>query len=322
MTGTPYYDRKLSIVLGEAGKTGLDFSQFRVTFSVRRGDQQTPNSVDCRIYNLSTQTQNQVKNEFDTIVLQAGYANNFGLIFRGDIKQIRSGRENAKDTYLDITAADGDEAYNFSYIRYTQAAGGNQDQSLAAFVNSFGGDITQGYKPTFQSNGCVRGQVFYGATKDELREFASQNDCTWSIQEGKLTIIPLTSYIPGAIPVLSPTTGLIGQPEQIQNGISMRVLLNPGLKIGQLVKLDSSVTINQLRFGLDGQSQGSNGLLQTSIKSSADGTYYVMRADHSGDSRGGPWYTDLICLATDATIPPGLASQAAVAPAAAAIKRF
>ena len=44
-------------------------------------------------------------------------------------------------------------------------------------------------------------------------------------------------------------------PEQTQSGISMRVLLNPNMKIGQLVKLDHSV-VNLLRLSVDFQSQG------------------------------------------------------------------
>lgn len=318
---TAQYLRKLSIVLGAAGGAGLDFADFRVTFSVRRGDVQTPNSCDVKIYNISDATATKVQKEFDTIILQAGYAGNFGLIFQGSCKQIARGREDALNTYLQVTAADGDEAYNFSYIAQSLAAGSTPDNAVAAFIQHMPG-ISQGYKPALKANGCVRGRVYYGAVKDELRDFAAANDCLWSIQDGKLTLIPQTSYIPGQIPVISPSTGLLGQPQQVQNGIAMRVLLNPFIKIGQLVKLDSSVIINPLRYSLDVGSQASNSLLATSVKTSADGLYYVMRADHSGDTRGNAWFTDLICLATDATVPPDLAAQAAVQPAAAAIKRF
>jgi hypothetical protein len=95
----------------------------RVTFQIRRGEMQTPNSADVRIYNVADSTAERIKNEFTQVVIQAGYQANFGLVFRGTIKQIRKGREDAKDTYVDITAADGDEAYNFSPIARSLAAG-------------------------------------------------------------------------------------------------------------------------------------------------------------------------------------------------------
>jgi hypothetical protein len=305
-------------VAGTAGGSALDFSSFRVTFSIRRGDIQTPNTADVRIYNVADATANRLTKEFTEIVIQAGYQGNFGLIFTGTIKQARTGREDALNSFVDITAADGDEAYNFSTIAVSLAAGAKPADAVQAFIKSMPG-ITQGYTPTLSTNGTTRGRVFYGQTRDELRKFARNNNCTWSIQDGKLTLIPLTSYVPGDTPVISPATGLIGVPEQTQNGIRMRVLLNPALKIGQRVKLDS--TVNALRLGLDVQSQASNQLLSSNIKTNADGLYYVMSADHTGDTRGNQWYTDLTCLAVDATVPASAASQAAIAPDSASIRQ-
>jgi hypothetical protein len=314
------YLRKLSVIVG-TGEAGLDFSDFRVVFSVRRGDFQSPNAADVRIYNVTDTTANRIKKEFTRVVIQAGYDGNFGLIFDGTIKQVRTGRIDQRDSYVDITAADGDKAYNFATMALSLAAGAKPTDAVSAFLQAMAiGGVTAGYSPQLSTNGSARGRVLYGMTRDELREFAEQNDLTWSIQDGRLTFIPLTSYVPGETPVISPTTGLVGVPEQTQNGIGIRVLLNPSLKIGQRIQLDS--VVNQFRYGLDVGSQASNALLASSIKTNADGFYYVMAADHYGDTRGNEWYTDLTCLAIDATVPPNMATQAAIAPEAASIKRF
>jgi len=328
------YPRKFSLIVGSTGipnlfpqagvtvppqifplqAAALEFSAFRVVFKVTRGDFQAPNTADIRIYNLADATVNKIENEFTDVAIQAGYEGNYGLIFNGTIKQIRKGKVDQKDSYVDITAADGDEAYNYSNISLSLPAGTQPATAVEAFIASMASrGITEGYSPAFSKNGCVRGRVYYGMTRDELRNFSLNNDCAWSIQNGQLTLIPLTSYIPGAVPVLSPTTGLIGVPEQIQNGISMRTLLNPAIRIGTRVKLDSSVTVNRYRYGLDQLSQGSNALLSTSIKTNADGLYYVMIANQSGDTRGEEWYTDLTCLSVDATVPVSLAQQQEVA---------
>ncbi|MGC8165472.1 hypothetical protein ACP3WT_28400, partial [Salmonella enterica] len=68
-------------------------------------------------------TRQRIEQEFTRIVLQAGYAGNYGIIFDGSVKQVRRGRENQTDTYLDITAADGDSAYNFAVVNTSLAAG-------------------------------------------------------------------------------------------------------------------------------------------------------------------------------------------------------
>ena len=321
---TLQYLRKLTLAVGNAAGQATDFSNQRCVFSVRRGDFQTPNSCDVRIYNLSQKTANSLTDpaQFTQVAIQAGYEGNFGLIFRGTIKQVRLGRVDARDSYVDITAADGDEAYNFSPMALSLAAGSTPKSDLQAFIRSMAeAGVSQGYAPQFSESGRVRGRVFYGLTRDELRQFAKDNDVVWSIQDGQLTLIPQVSYIPGEVPVISPQTGLLGIPEQTQNGILMRVLLNPSLKIGQRVLLQSNA-INQYRYGLDVQSQATNPLLARSIKTSADGTYYVMKADHNGDTRGNDWYTQLTCLAVDATVPPNLASQGAINPSAASIPRY
>ena len=304
------YLRKAVVAVGSAGGAGQDFSAFRCVFNVRRGDFQNPNSCDLRIYNLSDDTAHSLANpnsaEFTQVAISAGYDGNFGLIFNGTIKQVRIGRENQKDTYVDITAADGDAAYNYATISQSLAATGANATGIAAALLTALQSKQITANPAnveFGTDNPVRGKVLYGLARDELRDFAAANNCSWSSQDGQLTFIPLTADLPGDTPVISATTGLIGIPEQTQQGIQMRVLLNPFLKIGQAVKLDNASAINQLRLGLDVGSQASNPQLASSIKTNADGLYYVMVANHSGDTRGANWYTDLTCLAIDASVP-------------------
>jgi hypothetical protein len=315
------YGRKLSIIVGSSGGAALELADLRVIFTARRGDYQTPNSLDARIYNLADSTMQRISKEFTRVVLQAGYPENFGLIFDGTIKQTRIGRENQTDNYIDITAADGDEAYNFATLALSLAAGARPADSVQGFLQAMAkGGVSGGYQPEFSSSGSVRGEVHYGLARDELREFCENNNCTWSIQDGKLTLVPVTSYIPGEIPKISAATGMIGIPEQTPNGIQVRVLLNPAIKIGQRIKLDNTA-INKLRFGVDVQSQANNDVLARYVKTNADGIYYVMAADHYGDTRGEVWYSDLTCLAVDATVAPSAASKGAIAPESVAIKK-
>lgn len=329
----PQYDRKVSLLVGTASGSALDFTEFRCIFSVRRGDFQTPNTLDARIYNLSAETANRISTkEFTQVALSAGYAQgNFGLVFRGSIKQVRRGRVNQLDSYTDITAADGDELYNFTTMSLSLAAGSEPGDSVQAFLQSMArqaaaasgrdpssvtaADIAavKGQMPELFGNPSVRGRVVFGNTRDELRKFAQSNNLVWSIQDERLTLIPKTSYIPGEPVVISPQNGMLGVPEQMQDGVHVRVLLNPLIKIGQLIKLDST-DVNQFRRGLDSQSFATNITLQSTAKLNADGLYYVMSMDHYGDTRGhgDDWYSEMTCLAVDATISPDAAKAGAV----------
>jgi hypothetical protein len=318
---TQSYLRQINLVVATASGSGLDFGNFRCTFTVRRGDGQTPNSLDARIYNVSDATANTIsKNEFTTISLSAGYPGGVGLLFRGNIVQFRKGRVNQLDSYVDITAADGDEAYNYAFMSTTVPAnttqGSIRDLIQSSFARHSGSQaITAGYAPQFPQNTSIRGEVFCGMTRNICRNFADQNNCKWSFDNGALTFIPWNSYSPGTIPEISVNTGLIGVPEQTQAGINIRTLLNPAIKVGQLIQLKG--TVNRFRFGLDLPSTATNGAvdqinpvtgqtesfgLAAQIKTNSQGLYYVLGADHTGDTRGQNWYTDLTCLAVDATI--------------------
>src|ERR1700749_4647134 len=103
---TQQYLRQFSCVVAQDDGEGLEFNKFKVQFAIRRGDFQTPNSCDVRIFNLSPQTANLIgQKEFTTLTLKAGYEGNFALVFQGTIKQFRLGRIDQLDSYVDITAA-------------------------------------------------------------------------------------------------------------------------------------------------------------------------------------------------------------------------
>ena len=312
---THQYLRTMSLKVSSATQS-IDFSNFWTTFSVRRGDFQTPNNADIRIYNVKPETANLIsKNEFTTVSLKVGYQGGaLGTIFTGTIVQFRQGRRDQLDSYVDITAADGDEAYHYSTISQTIPAGTRPGSVADAIIKRLAAvgnqPISPGYAPNFPPTQSIRGQVLFGMCRNEMRRFALQNDCKWSFQDGAVTLIPWTSFIPGGeTPVISVQSGLIGVPEQTQQGINIKTLMNPNYKVGTLVQLNSQ--INQFRFALDFNSQTPNSSIALQNKlapntgpnsSDQQGLYYVMVANHTGDTRGEAWYTDMVCLAADATL--------------------
>ena len=300
------YGRKAELIVGsfEASRGALDLSALRFRFGISRGDMQTPNSADIRVYNVAPDTINAIEKEFTRVIIQAGYEGNFGIIFDGLIKQVRRGRESATDTYIDITAADGDSAYNYSISAFSLAAGATVNDQVSAIIGEMAlNGVVGGYIPDLPGNPLPRGKAVYGMSRDELRKLAFNASSTWSIQDGKLNFTPLTAYQPGEIPVITAVTGMIGLPEQTQNGIRIKCLLNPGIKVGQAIKLDNE-SIQRYRYSLGVTDQNTNEQVALQSNINNDGLYYVMIAAHSGDTRGQEWFTDIICLAIDATITP------------------
>lgn len=304
----PQYLRQISLKVGDANNA-IDLSELRIRFAVRRGDFRTPNSADIRVYNLNEDTVQRVQKEFERVVLQAGYAGNYGTIFDGTIKQVRRGRESQTDTYIDITAADGDSAYNFAVMNVTLAAGSTaQDHLEQALASMSSRGITMGETAELSASKLARGKVFYGMTRDFLDILGKTQDVSWSIQDGKLTLIPNNAYLPGEAVVVTAETGMIGLPEQTQNGITVRTLLNPGIRIGKRLQIDNA-SIQLYRYGLSLNAAKSNAFVAQQSNVADDGFYKAIVVDHYGDNRGDTWYTDTICLAVDSTIPLGLLPQ-------------
>jgi len=302
--------RKVSLVVGSqagTGTQGLDLSEMHFRFEVRRGDIETPNSADITIFNLSDTTANRIMwpqtgpPEFTRVVLQAGYEGNFGKIFDGEIRQVRRGKFNPTDKYLNILAQDADFSYNFAVVSQTLAAGAGAQDQLATIAGAMG--LPLGYVGELPNAQLSRGKVYWGMARDYLRQLARTCDATWSVQDGAIQLIPLAAYRPGEAPVLTAKTGLVGLPQQTQNGITARSLLNPGIKIGGLVKLDNK-SIQGFKASLgyaDLYNADTYKALVPSI--SADGTYRALIADHTGDTRGQEGYTDMILLSTDPSSP-------------------
>jgi hypothetical protein len=300
MTDGRQYIRKCTLIIADKAGNGLDLSNLRIVFSIKRSDAQTPNTAEIRVYNLSDETVNRLKKEFTHVTLQAGYESNYGVIFSGNIKQIRSGREDGTDSFIDIAAGDGDEAYNYAVVNTTLAAGSTQKAQIGAAAKPMESkSVKQGF---IDETGVVklpRGKVMYGMARDYLRQSAKATDTSWSIQDGKIQVIKLTGVLPNQVVVLNSKTGLIGTPEQTNDGIKTRCLLNPTLKIGGKVKINES---DVAEAALPDTSKKDD--VNKSVSIEKDGFYRLLVVEHKGDTRGNDWYSDLMCLGVDATQPP------------------
>ena len=289
---TQQYLRAASLVIElDNDNTLLDVSELHFQFQTQAVVLQTPGSVQLRVWNLSGETARSITGHGNMIYLSAGYEGNQDLIFQGNIVQARIGR-NGVDSYLDITAVDGDQIHNYGFISLSVKSGADiigRIGSIAKAANIPLGNIGI---PANTSQ-LHRGRAYFGLARDHLTGLCSTVGANWNINNGKLEIVAQNAYKPGDVPLLTSATGMIGVPEQMEEGISIRVLLNPAIHQNELVQLDNA-SIQQYQYGLDKQSTSQINF-QPSL--SADGKYKVLYVTHTGDTRGDDWYTDTVCYA-------------------------
>lgn len=303
--------RKCTLVLVK-GDEGLDLSDFRIKFHIQAANVESPNSAAIRIYNLAPETVAKIRKngEFKEVILQAGYVDgNYGTIFRGSIIQFRIGRENNVDSYLDVLAADGDDFYNQVYVSYVDPKGTTPQQALARMEKETGVPIDS--KSLLLSDHAhfivpaSRGSVQFGLARARFRNWATTLDSAWSIQEGRIVFTSNKGYAEGEAVKINSGNGMIGIPEQTQEGIHVQCLLNSRLRIGHMIELNNS-DITELSQRDPNSAQrvyNHRTNMQNLAPLSPDGCYQAFLIEHEGDTRGQAWYSHIIGLAIDRTVP-------------------
>jgi hypothetical protein len=311
---------------------GLDLSDFHFTFEIKHTDSSKPSTAKIRIYNLGEAAISRIRREYNVVMLRAGYQGNLGTIFHGTLIEASSGTEGQTNPYLDIVAADGDLPYNFATMSQTLQKGAtvhDRVQAVLAAMKPMG--VTAGYMAELPPGATLRANVNAGMCRDVLDDLCRTAGCIWRIHDNRLEIVPEKSYVRETVQILTDQTGVIGRPAQIDKGIKVKMLLNPAIKPGRLVYLNND-SIKRYRYQTEAEqarlkkekAAKGNGAkpaqpepdLSTQRKLADNGYYYVMVAEHNGDTRKTDWFTTITCLAWDATLePPGeLSGQLQPAP--------
>ena len=269
------FGRKIGLLVADESGKALDLSGFRVLFSVEKTAAEQPNKAHIEITNLSETTASYLLNgDLKRIVLQAGYEDNYGVIFDGNIISASRTIDGTESTTI-IDAGDGDNAYSFAIVNKTVASGyTNKDiaNALGKSMEDRGvrGVDAQGVDEEIK---YPRGRVLFGATRDFARALAKTTECQWSIQDGQVVFCKKTSAREGGLAfLLSPQSGLIGSPVSDKDGVSAISCLNPQLKIYDPLQIKS-------RF--------------------VNGTYKILTVKHSGDTHGNAWQTEVKATSID-----------------------
>lgn len=261
-------------------------------------------------------SESQVGQVMDVSPDQAGQTRgqNYGEIFNGEIRFTITGRDNPTDIFTLIQAIDGHKAFNEAVSSGSLSAGYKLSDVHTVLMRDFSPfGVTQGVTGEFPDRVMPRGRVFYGMTRDYMSNLAAQCNANWQFVDGQAQMVPEDKYLHEAI-VLNSNTGLIGMPQQTMGaGVNVRCLINPNIRVNGLIQLDqASVYRTQLPNDEIQRSQAritesSNdgnlslgGTIAQPASVATDGVYIVQSISYTGDTRGNPWYMDLMCGARGA----------------------
>lgn len=238
---------------------------FRMKFDVRHSVASTSGTIGkVLINNLSASTEDDLFAPSIRCLIEAGYAGNRGIVFDGYIMRSQRGRDGV-DRYITlhlrsailmeqtITVALGGRNSVASVIRSVVHAlkvderfeGVTLDESSLAIIPA---DL---YLADYSYTGPARlalDQLLMGIGKIKGVDGLTYN-LDWTLQDGTIYIIaagtdlgPLGEQPAVAKPIdetvfqVSRDLGLLDVPEQLENGVRTRILLNAGVRADQLLE--------------------------------------------------------------------------------------
>lgn len=285
------------------------------------------NYAEVTIYNLARETEAQIIQEGDRLVIEAGYEGylnavpydkdssgkalgggnvstgdassgggtveesspkQYGKIFDGQIIQAVRAKENNTDYTLTLIALDGDLWLNNNFISLSCARGQNP-RNVVETVTAQAETPTQlGRVSTGISDQPLpRGKVYFGRPKDILRDMARGNNANVWMDDGMVQVTKITDGYTDG-------DALVLSPQNGLIGWPQQIQYGVQFEclLNPAIRVMSMIQLTNAE--INGMQQQTNAPGQNQPQSLAldpDQMYQAYEVEHIGDSRGNEWYT-------------------------------
>lgn len=237
----------------------------------------------------------------DDVILSAGYQYNFdaasSIIYTGKVFQPMWEREGATDNKLTLRCYLGLWEDEQKYVNLTLPAGSTDLAGVQQVAAQAEIPIEYLDTDTLSTRKLPRAKVVSGRPRLYFDRVAISNKLQCWMGRAGLNIAPLapTSTTPeivyrplSAASANTPATQavkqtVIGSPQQTEDGVVFRVLMDTQARLRQLIRLDMSV----VRLQAKAQGQSSPSRLDT------DQLYVISGIRYIGDTRGDAWYAEI-----------------------------
>lgn len=264
---------------------GLSFSVDKSSTILRKQD-----TGQIQIYNLSDETLQKLQGNYPVAVLSVGYQNQANVtILRGEVISV-STQKSGTDKVTTIQIGSGYVDLNHSSVGITIPEGKSVKEVIIAIAQAAG--ITRGVYSGFGiQKKVLYGYPVSGTVNENLTTICKTYHLDFRIDNGILYVHDADgttdeNYV--LAPVVSESSGMIDFPydtkvdvgrakKSVDNksGVHFKILLNPILQAGSIVKIESR-TIN--------------------------GFYKIMDVRHTGGNRNSNWYSECRCEEKNAVL--------------------
>lgn len=259
----------------------------RLKFSVEKSSESNANKATISIFNLSQDTRNFLEKSDNIVILRAGYEDNISTIFFGDITK-GTHKRNGPDLVTDIECGDGEFALRDATVNIGLGPGATNTQIINTAIGAITSlSVSKGFVDTIPKVTYSQGFTYSGTAKALLKDQLKQVGMEFHIQDGELNVLFPTKTDEQLAIEITQDTGLVGFPTKTKEGVDFVSLLNPFLRPGRAVKIESK----QFQGAFGSQS----GVASNSLVHSGS-TVRVRRVVHDGDTDEGTWLSKVECV--------------------------
>jgi len=230
------YLRKVLLDIIPAAGATRRIEDLRVKFKCEKNNESHPNSCELQIFNLSDKSRTLLEAKNTRVNLQVGYEKTVETVFLGDVTKVVHERKEA-DVITKVTLADGDNHFRNARLDKGYPPGIKTKDIFSDLANALG--LPLGPQQGIPDSSYANGLTLSGLVRDHLNNLCKKNNLEWSIQDETLQIIPEGESIIETEIFLSPDTGLVGFPAKTAKGVEFTSLIQPKLRPGRKVKIDS-----------------------------------------------------------------------------------
>ena len=220
----------------------LLIQNLRMQVEIERPADSTQTTGKAAIFNLSIERESQVYDKGGPIRIEAGYPSTIATIFSGRVQRVRRSRQIGQVVHRVLKMDLGDETHTVGRLSVTSRAYSGAEQ-VRNIVVDLAADMGLPVRPDPIPTGLVvRDWSASGAVTDLLTDVLDPFGFAWFEDDGVIVPYPAgeTATTDDQQPqALSAQTGLIGVPEETDEGAQATMLLNPAIQRGSFLLIDS-----------------------------------------------------------------------------------
>lgn len=260
-------NRQYELIIGDYQTgDGLRITDLQVQFDISKStdNKKRTNSASIEVTNLSIEHLKVLDTDYPAAVFSAGYLDTGGpkRLFGGQVTHV-STRKSGTDRVTQITLGSGYTEINHQVLSSIVAPGQTVREVAETLRQALPGVSRGVYNGTNLNNEILYGYPLMGTPKEMLDELSNKYALDWQVDDDTLYIHDndraTTENFQEAY-VISKYTGLVESAYRVSGdrqrskkdkakkpGIQMKVLLNPDIKAGDIIRLEDTLITGWLR---------------------------------------------------------------------------